>query len=195
MAWYEKATDDFNRANENPLSKGGMWSRFSDRYAMQVSGNTATLTAFGQFNFSIYNGVSFGSNQYVQSTIVNQGFIGHVLRASGMPGAAGTFYFIYWNAGNSQFNMVKSIAGVQTAVGAAIGGTASAGTFRSEVVGSNFSVTRNGIVVFTRTDSSIAMGYPGITLNDTPAVHDDFSAGDDVAPWLLRSPFPFPHLS
>jgi hypothetical protein len=191
MAWYEKATDDFNRADENPLSKGGMWQGWSDRPKMKVLSNVATLNTFAVFNFSMYTGVRFGPNQYVQSTNAGtSGYMGHVLRANGMPGssAAASWYFVYWNSGNNLVNMFRILNGVGTQIITNAAGNSAAGTFRSEFIGSNFKLYRNSVQIATVNDSVIPTGYPGICLNDTPAVHNNFSAGDDGTG--LFSPFP-----
>ena len=64
MAWYERASDNFNRADENPLSKGGMWTNVTALSPFKIQNNVAVVATANSQSVSYYSGYAFGNNQY-----------------------------------------------------------------------------------------------------------------------------------
>src|SRR5271170_2267843 len=64
------ASDNFTRANENPLSQGGNWSLGTGGFVpLQLLGNLVEGSALGFDCFETYTGVGFPYNNYAQITV------------------------------------------------------------------------------------------------------------------------------
>jgi hypothetical protein len=186
------ASDNFNRANEDPLA-GDWTTAVGDGGAMRIVSNVATKNAAVDSNNdgAIYDGVTFPDNQWSAAKLsvtstngVRRGpalFVRHAF-------AANTSYRISVDhAASNNCNISRFLAGTRTTLldftqawtdGAewkiAVDGPASAARIR---------IYLNGTLLQTVTDnSSIASGYPGIGVSDsedvTNVVIDDWHAGE-----------------
>lgn len=64
------ASDNFTRANENPLSDGGNWSAVTGLDALEVASDLCEVaTASNNACGMAYTGVSCGNNQYAEVTV------------------------------------------------------------------------------------------------------------------------------
>ncbi len=186
------ASDNFNRANEDPLA-GDWTTAVGDGGAMRIVSNVATKNATVDANNdgAIYDGITFPDNQYSAAKLsvtstngVRRGpalFVRHAFSAN-------TSYRISVDhAASNNCNISRFLAGVRTTLldftqawtdGAewkiAVDGPASAARIR---------IYLNGTLLQTVTDnSSIASGYPGIGVSDqtdvSNVVIDDWYAGE-----------------
>jgi hypothetical protein len=165
------ATDNFTRANENPLSNGGNWTTMSTAAALQLTGNLveATTTA-DALNGSVWTGNSFANNQYSKITITTDStsseLVGVVVRQSL---AALTHYYAYLKGplSSPQLALGKIVAGVNTTLLGPSATTFNTGdTLTLGVEGSTLYAYRNGTLVTSVKDvgASIASGNAGIRL-------------------------------
>src|ERR1044071_4004966 len=66
------ATDNFNRADEAPLSGGGVWSApFGTPDAMKIVTNAVQMTTPADDGGSIYTGVTWPNDQYGQVVLTD----------------------------------------------------------------------------------------------------------------------------
>ena len=177
MPWVEKVTDNFNRADENPLGNG-VWTTITGWNPMQVLTNAARKTVEAALNGSYYSGgAAFLNNQYAQAVRNGEGFIGLLIRING--GNNGYMLSVEDNTNVGYFYRID--AGVQTQLGASFAYNAVNGdTLRLEAIGSDISAYSNGVLLATRNDATYASGRPGIHQYNNIAYLEDFSAGEDV---------------
>jgi hypothetical protein len=190
MAWYEKATDDFNRANANPI--GGDWVTVTGWYACQVYSNKLARTQTANANNRIYwNGVALADNQYARAT--NLTYLGYcVVGVRQARSTADTSYHLYYYSTTGQ--PYKVIAGSYTTLGSAfILGAPDGLSVETNVVGTGLDFLLNGTSKATRTDSSLTsgtsiLGLAGVYDVTTYGFFDNFSCGDDQAPAAVGHP-------
>ena len=172
-------TDDFNRANENPLDNG-VWTTATGLNAMKIVSNTATGVVNGGQNASYYTGAMFASNQYAQAYLVaggggGGGWCGIVVRWSGNSG-----YQLGVDAASDAAYLYRWDSGTQTQVGDAYSGAINENTtIRLEASGTSITLKVGGSSVKTWTDNTYSTGSPGIyQYNSNFTTLDDFEGGD-----------------
>jgi hypothetical protein len=72
FSFTQLASDNFQRADENPLSQGGNWSAssFTSFFVpSQVLSNLAASTSNAHPSCSLYTGVVFPNDQYAEITV------------------------------------------------------------------------------------------------------------------------------
>ncbi|MFO0965426.1 MAG: S8 family serine peptidase [Gemmataceae bacterium] len=111
--------------------------------------NLATLTGAAQANVSVQADITLGAGQWA----------GLVSRSS----ANGDMYFANWFSYNGDYyvSIFKSVNGAWTLLNQSAV-SLGAGTMRFDAIGSSLSVTINGVLAVSATDSSIASGVSGI---------------------------------
>jgi hypothetical protein len=167
------AADDFNRANEVPLTVGGNWLQ-------PFGGGSANLTGqqvAGASNEAVYywNGPgSFSSTrQFARATVVDAGGqVGMVLLGSAgraiVVGWSGGNLFVYWYLNNSNQGQLANIAS-PLQDGDEIEAVLDQGRIYAK---------RNGVVVLTvQNTTSLTSGAPGFETFLTGAIIDDWSGG------------------
>lgn len=172
-------TDDFNRANESPLSGGGNWSTATGMNALRlVSNEVATVTADSDSGMR-YTGVSAGIDHYSEITISNIGASDFgcavCMMANGdcylTTGFNGVELFIFSRIGGS-FNQL----GVVTAVYAA------SDVIRLERFGAALRLYKNGTLILTVTaEVDLVGGTFGIFGYDGTFRITSFTGGKLVA--------------
>lgn len=164
-------TDDFNRANENPISSP--WQKPSGvTNAIQIYNSRACGT--GQNSIATYN-ATFSGNQYVQVDVPDGNQHGVVFRTTGID----NFYLLHVN-GNNSLLLGKQVSGAWSTIQTiSTDNLASGATIRAEISGTAITVKVNGSTVWTGNDSSLSSGNPGIWANDTTnTCVDNWSGGD-----------------
>ena len=174
-------TDNFTRADENPLSDGGKWSVYVETVSnpLQLVSNAAEATTVNARNTSYVSGVSFPNNQWASCTIdsittPNNGSIRVRLTNSGGCYAAlwntSTMTIYSFNGGG--FNPLATSAPQTISAGDVILFTA---------VGTILTLYHNGIPIASASDSLFASGAPGLGSNPgsslTTITFSRFSAG------------------
>jgi len=191
MAWYEKASDDFNRADENPLA--GNWATLAGTNGMQIVSGRCRLVTEAAENSSIYTATTFGNNQYSQAkryTGAIYSYLRYHVRATSGGSTQNTYQY---TVGGLDSYLYKIVANTYTEIGSnSSHSTITAGAVsRVECEGTTIRTFYEGIEKHSVTDSTFTSGYPGLGhYNLAGGGHDDWSAGDDVAPQVKFSPFP-----
>lgn len=176
-----KVTDNFNRADENPLA--GSWSTGSGETAMKIVSNSATFTAAGSDASSYWNLETWSADQYSQAKLTVTGTTldtgpGLVVRRST---SALTWYRVTVSKNATNVALWKAVAGTYTNIWQRTATFTDGDTVRLEVKGTTLRVFINGVQVGAdATDTAISTGKPGIAYSSssTAATVDDWEAGD-----------------
>lgn len=191
------ATDDFNRANADPI--GGNW--VGHLFDFRIVSNRATPSDDGENSRARYTGTTPPNDQWAEakiygssdlytgcgvsiriSTSVNSGY--HVVASPGEGGSGGNNIYLG-----------KYVSDVETEIWTrdAPGGTfTTGGTVRLEAQGTTLRVFVNGVQVGTdSTDASLASGQCGLYYSSTGTVPeaDDFALGDFAVATLDQEGF------
>ena len=177
------ATDDFNRANANPIGTG--WTTQTSNQAMQIVSNQATPNAVGS-DAGAWKTGTFPNDQWVQARLfcVGTGTGGNGIcltlrNASG----ADTCYRLAANhqATTQNLQLGKFVAHSFTSIWQRLQSWTDGDLFRLEARGTTLRVFINGVQVGAdATDSSVTAGNPGIGYSSvcTSGAVDNWSAGD-----------------
>lgn len=163
-------------AIENPLSDGGNFSLTTGQGALKVSAaghcEVATASADCQEFWSGPGGVSADGNwandQYVEITILS-GTAGLDYFAPGVRCGATSGYVCLCLMGTSASNgLYKLSGGTYTQIGSGFSATVAAGdVWGMTVVGTTITITQNGTLRATFTDSSFSSGNPALFMYST----------------------------
>lgn len=188
------ASDDFTRANENPLGNGA-WTTSTTFVAMQLVSNVATPTNPTSDNGSYYSGLAWPANQFSRARLTVNGTAGgdsgvclFVRHAAG----ANTLYRLDADhAASNNVTLAKFVAGVYSVVTGWPRTLAWTDDDLWELwaIGTTLRVFRNGAQLGAdSTDASIASGSPGVGVSGavTSASIRAWEGGttDAVAPLL-----------
>ena len=183
------ASDNFQRANENPLSYGGRWAAYLPGTFgnLEVASDVCQPSALSLDCSAYWAETTFPADQWASITlgalITNTTHI-IFLRASA---ATETFYEGFVENG-SGYQIRKFVAGTSTTLATAGVAPNSGDVVLFEAQGTNLTLSVNGITVATATDSSIASGLVAIDLyaSSSTALSDStitlFQAGNFLTP-------------
>lgn len=188
--------DDFNRANENPLTTS-KWTTATAQVAWKLVSNTAQPTGTAGTDNGSYDAQLAAANwptiQYAQAnlTVTSTGGaaqgVGLKVRQST---SAQTYYrLVADHAASNNVIVQKFVAGVLTAVVAAFTKAWTDGAlWRIEIVGSTVRVFLNNLQIGQGTDATITTGVPGIEVstNITSASLDNWEAGTLCVPLVTQ---------
>lgn len=165
-------TDNFTRANENPLSDGGNWTAMGGYVTGQIVSNLAQPTATNTNAVALWTGGGLSSpDQYSEITINTlvgvTDIVGPVVR--GALGTATSNTTCYRGTVNgplgatARLSIQKFVNGNQSDMTGLQTATINSGDkVRLSVVGTLLTLYINGVAVATTNDSTIGSGYPGI---------------------------------
>lgn len=202
MPWTAKATDDFNRAAENPLGNG-VWSNVTGESAMAIVSTNQYVTATTDANdcASRYSGRTWADDQYSKAKVVSanvgsgQGAGVMVRCASG----ARTYYRVIITSAAPPNNLVldKQVSGAHSVL-ANYSTTYSASTYielyvEGQGTSTTLTVIYNGVTFGPFVDSggsAINSGYAGLAYSSTAAGArwDDWEGGEMVTAATDRRP-------
>lgn len=183
----ELASDDFNRADADPISGGNWVKPVAGDDHFKILTNVATFENVNNDADEMYDGgITWPDNQYSQADMIGTGGGGDdqgpgvIVRASTAP----AYYRIIASMSTGDVTVCK-FNPTKTQLGALITSTfVEDDILRVEVSGSTIEVFRNGISLGTRTDSAITSGKPGIFYSSIGGVDnavDNWSGGGDAA--------------
>jgi hypothetical protein len=177
------AFDTFNRANENPLSGGGVWSTVTSLGNMQVISNVCS-SQFDTDCGSRYSGIAWPDDQYSKAKLVADGTLGGGRGACllvRVAAAAQTFYRLAVDhAASSNVELARFNAGAHTELATFTQAWSDGATWELRIIGAKLTVLLNGAVVQALTDGSpLASGSPGVGYSSTitSASLDDWEGG------------------
>jgi hypothetical protein len=180
------ASDSFNRANENPLSGGGVWQTASGHQAMKIVSNVAVPVSFsGSDSGSYYSGINWPNDQYSKAKLSIDGTAGTghgVCLMVRMSTTTNTHYRLVSNHTTlvSNVQLGKWVNNTFTALQSNSVTWNDGDTWELRVQGTLLRVFLNGIQVGTDvTDSAITQGYPGIEYStvESNCSIDDWEGG------------------
>ena len=168
-ATQQLASDDFNRANENPIT--GNWtsgtSTFTDPQIVSNVVQGVTASADGS---AFYNAITWPDDQYAELKITSLNVPGDGGPAVRLSAADKTGYIFSVDTNGTQYNIIKYVAGSGTNLSGTIGRTFIVGDIvRIEARGSSISVFHNNVQFFSVADGSIAAGNAGLFIFDNAA--------------------------
>jgi hypothetical protein len=179
------ASDNFNRANENPLSNGGNWTDSSGAY--QVVSNTAQPNFSGGDQWAYYSGVSWPNDQYSECAVTCTGGVSGAVQGFG-PGvrllASTSTKTGYWftidhsSPANATLSYIN--AGTFTTVDVRTLSFTDGDLFHLEVQGTTLRLFQNGSQVYSVTDGNLSSGSAGIVYSssETAGSLDNWAGGD-----------------
>lgn len=178
------ASDDFNRADG---SLGANWtlSTAIGGASFTIFSNTATITA-DQDTGEYYNTVTWPADQYAEVVFSTAGTHGDLGTGMGVCCRLAADQQTYYRAVASTlgYEVAKFIDGAYTQLATSAGTTfANGDTLRFSVVGTTWTLYKNGAQVATGTDNAIASGNAGL-------VYSSSTTGDppSVTSWAGGSP-------
>ena len=181
----ELATDDFNRADANPI--GGNWTTIPGGPGdLQIISNKLSGTTTSQRN-GAYNVTAVGDDQYSQGTILGGTGTDGPCPAVRVSAVDETFYaFCPVDIGGDAFDLYKRVAGVYTSLDTQFATWAPGDVIRIEAQGTTIRGYIGGALVASQTDSAITTGQFGILINTSGTLSqtefDDWSGGDFAPP-------------
>lgn len=189
------ASDNFQRANENPLSDGGNWAVYTPltNNSLQLVSDSAQPTVLSGDNCSYWSGTTFPDDQWAQMTVgsyVNSGTItiDLFLRAS-----LDTESFYLVQLGNGEYNVGYWLNGSETLLEANIASVAEGDIVLFSVQGTTLTLNINGTDVYTTTDSTLSSGTVAVYMYNSEDLSNvsitnfqagDFSSGGATTSWL-----------
>lgn len=189
-------SDDFNRADEDPLSNGGLWSKpgWGADY-LTVVGNTCRQRTTNLWGTAYWT-QSFQADSYSQHHVNSPGnycYTGNFLRAAGDLSANYYTAYLHTYVGGIG-NISKVVNGAETALGASPTYVTNGTTFKFSCSGTTLAVDVTGQVQITRTDSTFASaGFAGIqrasALTNTGCEIDNW-VGGPLSTSVIMSVFP-----
>jgi beta-glucanase (GH16 family) len=156
-------SDNFTRANENPLANSN-WGTITGYGNCQIVSNVAEASVLATNSNQCWTNVSINNDQYAEVTISN--YAGSNPQSFGpgiRMGTGGTGYIVAMNIGaGTGFTIYKLTgSGGYTSLGTGGGTTNNGDVIRLQASGTSLSVYRNGIIIKTITDSTYSSGFPG----------------------------------
>jgi hypothetical protein len=184
------ASDDFNRANENPLTATN-WSVPTAVGGEQVTGNlcaAANTSADTSARESCWKNETFGPDCYVQITVTTRpdntrGVVLCLRGSNNNSKPTRTGYRMVWTRGGDCTIRTENGDNTETTIATAVAPTFNDGDIvRFSAVGSTITVTRNGTVTVVTVSNGTytAAGYVGIGCSNNNGTNtcrlDNFSA-------------------
>jgi len=178
-AAQQLASDNFNRANENPIA--GNWTSGTSTFTdLQIVSNAVRgVTASGDGS-AFYNAITWPNDQYSEVKIASLAAAPDGGPAVRLSAADKTGYVFSVDTNGTEYHLVKFVAGVWTDLSAAQSRTFIVGDIvRIEARGSSISEFHNNVQIFSLADASIAAGNAGLFIFDNSAsfIFDDWAGG------------------
>lgn len=193
-----QATDNFNRADQNPIA--GNWTQVSSLSGFgqaQLSGNQVIANVAGTRASYWWNAQSWNADQWASikvTTCLANSNLGVSLRNS-TSGAATCYMCLFLGTAGSAgtIRIQKFVTGTFTSLFSATNFTVNLGDIiTGSVIGTQLSMYVNGNLWLTGTDGSIASGAAGWVVNgttlNTNAAIDDWVGGNISTPNPIPTP-------
>jgi len=179
-------TDNFNRADSNPLD--GNWTQLASGGGFgpaQLVSNAVEGATAGVNADSWNNGISWPNDQWAQVTVtaLNNSFIGVSLRQS-LIGAQTAYRFVYGQGstgGSVPYIIQKAVAASFSTLKSGSSTLNNGDVISAEAIGTTLNLYVNGSLIDTTTDGAITSGAGGFMIapitSAANAILDDFSGG------------------
>jgi hypothetical protein len=168
------ASDNFTRANENPLANG-VWTVEPTANGLQIVSNLCEASVVNGNSGSFYSGISWPADQYSEVTINSLNASGNILPQVRQSNTVRTGYelVLVGPTGTAQTHAIRKFnAGASAVLTTFSVAPAVNDVWRLSAVGSVLTVYQNGVQVATAPDSTIASGSAGLSISCGTAVTD-----------------------
>jgi hypothetical protein len=163
------ASDNFNRANENPLSQGGKWSVNFAADPLQIVSNACEVATLSASCVETYTGQALPNDQFTSITIKSL-IAGNFPQAQIFARSNGgvlfstlTAYQLLLSISSSALFLYAWVNGTRTAIISSFPITISAGDVWTLVpIGTTIYIFQNGTQVTSTTDTTVTSGFGGI---------------------------------
>lgn len=179
--------DDFNRANENPLSGGGDWGDRITNNDLQLLSNRAAGTGANVLNSRFWAADTFGPASEVYCTVpvinVSPDYLRLWLRLNGAGSAAENGYMMQWtnDANGCRIFREASLESYTQIAQNAAARMVAADQIGIGAIGSDITVYQNGSVVVTVSDATFSgAGQLALGCRSTVFRMADFGGGTIV---------------
>lgn len=166
------ASDNFNRANEDPLSDGGNWGAWGTFGQLALVSNAVKNNSGSAADrASCRVGSAVGDSQCTVTTVGGR---------DGGPAIhcdTSTNGYILTNFDGVNIQMYRVDAGAFTQIGTVVGAYVAADTLRLRRSAGNVITSRNGTDILTVADSTYTGGLDSLFVFDTTLVLDDWTNG------------------
>jgi len=176
-SWQMVASDNFNRANENPLGNGD-WTTQPGFNALKIVDNVVYASTEGAYAVSYWSGHTFGNDQACVFTATGTGnYQGCIIRGSGASSFSG--YMFQLDANNTAAYIFRYDSGTQTQLGATTTTMSKAAgvKYKFEIVGTTITIYEDvgagWVNKDSRTDSTHASGYVGLMVYNSSTCQED----------------------
>jgi len=178
-------TDDFNRADEDPLGNGN-WTTMTSNNDLAIVSNVCGAATTNSDCAARWSGDTFDDDQFSEYTIASAAASPDAGPAVRMASGAWTYYF--FNSWNSSNHLYKFVAGSLTEIGSATTtpDPTDGDEVRIEVEGSSLTGLINDSIINTGTDTSITSGDAGIQIYDATTIDDWISGNLTAAAFVPR---------
>lgn len=183
------ASDDFNRADSNPIS-GGNWTAVHGN--IQIISNAVQGTTFN-YNLAYWSADAFGNDQYAQFVVLVFNGGGPACRMT-----SGNNAYVMDTRSSANTKMQKVVGGTFTDLQTGLAAQSANDTVYIEAVGTTIKLKVNGVQLGTdQTDSALSSGSAGLYTFDTPDRYDTFQADNigaaavSYAKTIKGRPFPY----
>lgn len=174
-------SDNFNRANENPLA--GNWSTMYGSSSFQLTAYLVKTLASSPPCVEYWNADAFAVNHYSQITYASNTSVGPAVRIDTSGTAANCYAAKIISTTSIQ--IIKIVAGaalVNVGTAFTISPALTNETIKLAVTGTTLELFVAGVSQGTQSDSSISTGAPGIYGDYTNRGLDNFVADNTVGP-------------
>jgi hypothetical protein len=181
------ASDNFNRADEDPLSGGGNWSVANSELKFKLISNAVVPAGPASDSGEYYSGVAWPNDQYSKAKLScvgsGGGGAGVGLKVRQASGANTQYRVVVDHAAANNVDLQKVVAGSYSSVAGypRTQAWADGDTWELRAQGTTLSVWLNGVQVGAdATDNGIASGSAGIAFSstETSASIEDWEGGD-----------------
>lgn len=195
-------SDNFSRADENPLSNGGKWIKpaWAGSPNMIVSLGAASSNTENDWGMALWTGNKFSNDQFSQVVVNYSGNYAWLGIFICMDPVVQTGYgtFIHSAVGNLNY-IYRYDAGVTTTLSGLIPYACNGLTVRLGISGTTITLAVGGSSMTCTDSSPITSGYPGLGRNSVTVGANGgmLFTGWSGGPIVTRpdfSPFPFPRL-
>ncbi|MCK9420202.1 MAG: host specificity factor TipJ family phage tail protein [Nitrospirae bacterium] len=155
----DRVSDDFNRADENPLA--GNWTTAPGAHALKIVSNQC-VTTIGVNDGAYWSGGSFFNDQFAEFTSAVTDYGSLMLRCI-TSGSVLNLYGLTVSLNGVQ--LFKYVAGARSTIGSSISLSPplqASDVIRFEAEGTVLRVKRNNIILREEIDTSLSSGSPGV---------------------------------
>lgn len=186
--------DNCTRANENPLSDGGVWTAVTGYSALKIASNTIQASATSTNCAMRVSTFADGDDQYAEIVVTHTISGTDAIHLWVRSDSNRNNVYLLKLAANPNCAIIKVVSGSATTLASLTTSTPAVGDrYRITAIGSQITVTKNFTFVQTVQDADVTTGLPGLYMfaaTLTNVTVSQFKAGSPVGnvggPWTKK---------